>query len=81
MSLRLILSAPMWTKVFNLRAEARLPSIDERIKTITTSLIAKMAHTFRPSIPLGKVFAASERDPLLFTKKTWAREATAALRD
>ncbi|MPC86438.1 putative RNA-directed DNA polymerase from transposon BS [Portunus trituberculatus] len=80
-SLRLILSAPLWTKVLNLRAETHLPAIGERIKAITAELIVKMSHSPRPFIPPARVFAAAERDPALFTKKTWARDAAAALRE
>lgn len=42
-SLRLILSAPRWTKVVNLRAEAQLTALSDRITQLITTLIAKMA--------------------------------------
>ena len=80
-SLRLILSAYDWTKLINLRLEARIPSIESRIKTLTASLVAKMAHSPRPSTPPEKVFAAADRDPTLFNDRTWARKAAAALVD
>ena len=80
-SLRLILSARNWTKLINLRLESRIPSIESRIKTLTASLVAKMSHSPRPSTPPEKVFAAADRDPNLFTAKTWARGAAAALVD
>lgn len=80
-SLRLILSARDWTKLINLRLESRIPSIKSRIKTLTASLVAKMSHSPRTSAPPEKVFAAADRDPDLFTDKTWARGAATALLD
>ena len=78
-SLRLILSAPKWSKILNLRAESQLPSIHNRITALTSSLIAKMAHSPRPSTQPAKVLAAAERDPTLFTRRTWAREAAVSI--
>ena len=78
-SLRLILSAPRWTKVLNMRAECQLTSIQNRITTLAASHIAKMAHSPRQTTPPDKALYAAERDPWLFTKRTWAREAAAAL--
>ena len=78
-SLRLILSAPNWTKVLNLRAESQLPFIHHRITALTASLIAKMAHSPSSSTPPAEVLAAAERDPTLFTRKTWARETFASI--
>ncbi|XP_045122681.1 uncharacterized protein LOC123511124 [Portunus trituberculatus] len=77
-ALRVILSAPRWTKVLNLRMEAQLVAIKHRIPQLSATLIGKMAASARPYIAPGKVFSTLGQDPHLF-RHTWARGSAAAV--
>ena len=46
---RLMLGAPMWTRLCNLRMEANLPSLDIRIKARNTCILSKILSSSRES--------------------------------
>ena len=78
-SLHLILSAPKWTKICNLREETSLLSVLHRIQQLTTGLIARRILSDKQHTTPSRVIAAGRQDPNLFTKKTWARNTANAL--
>ncbi|KAK8399290.1 hypothetical protein O3P69_003421 [Scylla paramamosain] len=71
-ALRIMLGAPGWTKIVNMRAEADLPQINHRVHAMNTSLLAKTLAQPRYSEVARRVQQSLAQDEDLFTKRTWA---------
>ncbi|MPC39471.1 hypothetical protein E2C01_033009 [Portunus trituberculatus] len=73
-ALRLMLGAPQWAKLCNLRAEAKITQLSHRIKNISLNLLAEKAIHPRHTTIVCRVFQSLAQDERLFQKKTWARK-------
>ncbi|KAK8378228.1 hypothetical protein O3P69_011041 [Scylla paramamosain] len=73
-ALRIMLGAPRWTKLVNMRAEADLPLLAHRIHAMNTSLLAKTLSQTKYTTAARKVHQSLAHNEELFTKKTWAQK-------
>ena len=78
---RLMLGAPMWTKLGNLREEANLPSLDSRIKVRNTCILAKALVSDRNSYT--KIRAATElaKNREIQNYNTYSKQITDCVKD
>ncbi len=73
-ALRIMLGAPRWTKLVNMRAEADLPLLAHRVHAMNTSLLAKTLSQTKYTTATRKVLQSLAHNEELFTKKTWAQK-------
>ena len=74
-ALRLILGAPMWTRVANLQQETGLPPVSVRIHQRTAAAVFKMTRVNRDLPCLGNVLHQMQLHPEARVRKSWARHA------
>ena len=69
-AMRLMLGAPMWTRLCNLRAESNLPTLENRINVRNTCIISKAIQSERNSHTKIKVLNELPKHPELRTPNT-----------
>ena len=78
---RLMLGAPMWTKLGNLREEANLPSLNSRIKARNTCIITKALVSNRNSYTKAKAITELAKDRAIQTYNTYSKQITDCVKD
>lgn len=78
-ALRIVFGAPKWTRTDNLRAEARLPSLFERVKYMTATLAVKAS--IRASHPDFVYTALHRYHEVGRGQGKWIESAAASIRD
>lgn len=73
-ALRIMLGAPRWTRLYNMRAETELPQVYHRVHAMNTSLLVKKATQPKHARLFESVRQCLAQDEELFTRKTWARK-------
>ena len=73
-AVRLMLGAPMWTRLCNLRAEAELPSLEHRINVRNTCIISKAIQSERNSYTKIKVLNELPKHPELQRPNTYTKQ-------
>ena len=71
-AMRIMLGAPMWTRICNLQMETRLPSLQKRIEAKNTNIATKTLITGRNSYLKRKIGEELARHPDLPTPNTYA---------
>ena len=69
--LRIILGAPRWAKVINLRLEAGILPIEHRMDLMAANFFAKVIQTPQDTFLRTKLIRQIELDPDLFANNTW----------
>ena len=72
--MRLMLGAPMWTRLCNLRAETDLPTLEHRINARNTCIISKAIQSDRPSHRKVKVLCEIPKHPELHRPNTYTKQ-------
>ena len=78
---RLMLGAPIWTKLCNLRMEANLPSLHIRIKTRNTCILSKILTSDRDSHCKRKAMAELSKLRDIQTYTTYSKTITDCVKD
>ena len=78
---RLMLGAPMWTKLGNLRMEANLPSLDSRIKARNTCILTKAITANRNSYTKRKSISELAKNRDIQTYSTYSKQITDCAKD
>ena len=73
-AMRLMLGAPMWTRLCNLRAETDLPTLEHRINARNTCIISKAIQSDRPSHTKVKVLCEIPKHPELHRPNTYTKQ-------
>ena len=78
---RLMLGAPMWTRLCNLRMEANLPSLCTRIKARNTCILSKAISSSRESHCKAKAMAELAKSREIQTYNTYSKHLTDCVKD
>ena len=78
---RLMLGAPMWTKLGNLRMEAKLPSLDSRIKLRNTCILSKALAANRDSCTKRKAITELAKNRDIQNYNTYSKQITDCVKD
>ena len=78
---RLMLGAPMWTKLCNLRVESNLPSLDSRIKIRNTCIITKAIVSNRFSYTKRRATTELPKDREIQNYNTYSKQITDCVKD
>ena len=78
---RLMLGAPMWTRLCNLRMEANLPSLKDRIKARNTCILAKTLLLDRDSHCKRKAIGELAKVREIQTYKSYTKSITDCVKD
>ena len=78
---RLMLGAPMWTKLGNLRMEANLPSLTSRIKVRNTCILTKAIASNRNSYTKQKAKLELAKNRIIQTYSTYSKHLTDCAKD
>ncbi|XP_068225093.1 uncharacterized protein [Palaemon carinicauda] len=73
-AMRLMLGAPLWTRLCNLRMETRLPTLEDRIAMRNARTVAKMFLSNRDSITKKKVREELEKHPAVQTPNSYGKD-------
>ena len=73
-AMRLMLGAPMWTRLCNLRAETNLPTLEHRINARNTCIISKAIQSDRPSHTKVKVLCEIPKHPEIHRPNTYTKQ-------
>ncbi|KAK8394230.1 hypothetical protein O3P69_006428 [Scylla paramamosain] len=79
-ALQIMLGAPRWTKVCNIRAEAKIPQAKYQIHVMNTCLLGKKAAHQRYSSIIRNVHQSLAHNEELFRKKTWASKTAQGIK-
>ena len=78
---RLMLGAPIWTKLANLRGEVSLPSLQNRIKARNTCIITKALTSNRNSYTKIRATAELRKDRRIQTYNTYSKQLSDCAKD
>ena len=78
---RLMLGAPIWTKLSNLRAEINLPSLESRIKVRNTCIITKALVSSRNSHTKTRATAELSKNREIQNYNTYGKQITDSAKD
>ena len=73
-AMRLMLGAPMWTKLCNLRAESNLPTLENRINVRNTCIVSKAIQSERNTHTKNKVLNELPKHPDLQRPNTYTKQ-------
>ncbi|KAK8371716.1 hypothetical protein O3P69_018966 [Scylla paramamosain] len=79
-ALRIMLGAPRWTKVCNMRVEAKIPRVKYRIHAMNPFLLGKKAAHPRYSNIIRNVRQSLAHNEELFRKETWASKTAQGIK-
>lgn len=79
-ALRLVASAPVWTKCVCLRAEVGICSVATRMRQLATSHLATLLRRAEAGPLRRSVVQALHQDPLLFHRGLWSQVAADVIR-
>ncbi len=79
-ALWIMLGAPRWTKVCNMRVEAKIPRVKYRIHAMNTFLLGKKAEHPRYSNIIRNVRQSLANNEELFRKETWANKTAQGIK-
>ena len=80
-AMRLMLGAPMWTRLCNLRMEANLPSLEDRISVRNTCQVAKTLLSGRESHTKTKIKNEMQKHPEVRTPASYVKDLSNTIKD